>query len=343
MVNHNSPFKAVFIALLMFCTAMSVQARDYVLNNFLPPAHFMRAVMVEWAEDVEEATEGRVAFTIPSGSLAPPPQQVNAVRSGVADAALIANIFLANQAPELSMSSLPFLINDAEAASVANWRSYERFLSEKDPLGELGVVMLSTFNFSGAYLYSLSDSNVNSVDELKDMRLWALPGTAAETLKNLGVSPVTSPAVQVSETVSKGVVDAFYGISPESVIDFKASAYTQAIIQFPLTATSTSFSFFVNERAWRRISAEDKATIRELSGEALARKAGIAAQAASDNAMMQMEAEGIALYYNDGDLYEELRASAQPLYDRFYEQMSEAGLDGPAMLEYFQQEFSNYD
>ncbi|MGH6628385.1 MAG: TRAP transporter substrate-binding protein DctP, partial [Burkholderiales bacterium] len=153
-----------------------------VFNVFLPPGHFLRAESARWAAEVEKATEGRVKVEIPAGSLAPPPQQLSAVKSGIADMAVMANVFLGRGAPLTQMSTMPFLVSDASAASVALWRVHEKHLAAKNEFKD--VQLLSLFHFSPGYLYSMTDAPVNSVDELKARRMWALPGEAADVMKS---------------------------------------------------------------------------------------------------------------------------------------------------------------
>jgi TRAP-type transport system periplasmic protein len=331
----------VLTGLVLSSGALAAQAETkLILNNFFPPSHFIRGVFEQWTADVTAATDGRITFEVPAGSLAAPPQQVSAVKSGIADLAITANVFVQKQAPMLSYSSLPFLINDAEAASVANWRTYDKFLADKAPLDRLGVETLSVFNYSGGHLYGLEDEPIQSLETLQSKRVWALPGYTAENIKNMGISPITGPAVQVSETVAKGVVDAFYGISFESVTDFKAAPYTKNIVQFPFSGTSTSFSLFINKRAWSRIGAEDQAVIRNLAGEALARKVGAAAKAASAKALADMEADGINVVQADPALYAAFQDAARPLFDDFSKDAEKAGIDATAMLEFFKSEYA---
>lgn len=327
---------AVGVTIASFNSAL--QAKELIFNNFFPPSHFIHGVMNEWASDVATATDGRVTFTVPAGTLAAPPQQLSAVKSGIADVAMTANIFIQKQVPVLSYSSLPFLISNAEAASVANWRTYEKFLANKAPLKKYGVEMLSVFNFSGGNLYGLEDKPIETLEELKSKRLWALPGYTADTIKNIGVSPVTGPAVKVSEVVSKGVVDAFYGISYESVTDFKASPYTKNIVRFPYAGTSTSFSLFINKRTWAKISKKDQAIIKKLSGEALSRKVGKAAANASSVALTKMELSGIKVIPGSQNLYQGLKNAAQPLFTDFAKKADKFGVNGNELLDFFKSE-----
>ncbi|MEH6579679.1 MAG: TRAP transporter substrate-binding protein DctP [Amphritea sp.] len=331
----------VLAGIALMGASLAVQAETtLIFNNFLPPSHFIRDVTAQWAADVERETQGRVKLEIPAGSLAAPPQQVNAVKSGIADLAITANVFVQKQAPLLSYSSLPFLINDAEAASVANWRTYSKFLADSAPLKRHGVDILSVFNFSGGHLYGLAEEPIETMEQLGSKRLWALPGYTAGTIKNLGLSPVTGPAVKVSETVAKGVVDAFYGISYESVTDFKAAPYTKNIVQFPFSGTSTSFSLIINKRAWSKLSDQDRQIITKLSGESFARNVGAAAKQASIEALAAMQADGIKLINAKPEFYAAFKDASQPLFEGFYKQAENSGFDGKAMLADFRAEYA---
>ncbi|MEL0613034.1 TRAP transporter substrate-binding protein DctP [Marinomonas arenicola] len=332
--------KSIAVGAVIISSASALQAKELILNNFFPPTHFISGVLAHWSAEIAQQTDGRVKFVIPAGSLAAPPQQLSAVKSGVADAALTANIFVQKQVPVLGYSSLPFLVDDAEAASVANWRTYEKFLEAKKPLKKYGVEILSVFNFSGGHLYGLEDKPIETIEELKSKRLWALPGYTSETIKNIGVSPVTGPAVNISEVVAKGVVDAYFGISFESVTDFKASPYTKNIVRFPYSGTSTSFSLFINNRTWSRISEQDQAVIRKLSGEVLSRQVGVAAKEASLQALTKMEIDGIKVIPAKAQFYQALKTAAEPLFVDFKDEAKDFGVNGSDLLDYFSSQYA---
>ena len=314
--------------------ALPAQAQTKLLFNvFLPPAHFLQQPMRDWAADVEKVTGGNVKVEFAAGNLAPPPQQLPGAASGIFDIAVTANIFIKSKAPLLEMSSLPWMIFDAEAASVALWRMYGKHFASKNQFPD--VQLLSLFHFSGGHAYSLSDKPINSVDELKSRKMWALPGEAADLLKNLGNSPITSPAVQVSESVSRGVVDGVYGISLDAVVDFKASPYIKAITLFPRTATSTNFSMFINKGKWASLSEKDRAAILSVSGEKLSAAAGRAANKAAVESLAKMKADGIKAVEVDPAFYAALQKAAEPSYKQFELTAAKSGLDGKALVTEF--------
>ncbi|WP_323042279.1 hypothetical protein [Gemmobacter sp.] len=100
-------FKAGLLSALMLAAPASAET-TIVFNNFLSPNDKLWLdVMKPWIADVEKATEGRVKFTVPSSSLAPPPEILNSVQQGVADGAFQMVGFLREKHPELQMSLLP--------------------------------------------------------------------------------------------------------------------------------------------------------------------------------------------------------------------------------------------
>ncbi|MDN5250374.1 TRAP transporter substrate-binding protein DctP [Betaproteobacteria bacterium LSUCC0117] len=328
------------IATLALATALAAPAQaqtKLLFNVFLPPTHFLQQPMRDWAADVDKATGGNVKVEFAAGNLAPPPQQLPGVASGIFDIAVTANIFIKSKAPLLEMSQLPWLIYDAEAASVALWRMYGKHFEAKNQFPD--VQLLSLFHFAGGHAYSLTDKPINSVDELKSRKMWALPGEAADLLKNLGISPITGPAVKVGEPVSRGVVEGVYGISLDSVVDFKASPYIKAITLFPKAATSTNFSMFINKGKWAALSEKDRAAILSVSGEKLAAAVGRAANEASARSLAKMKASGIQAYNVDPAFYDTLQKAAERSYKEYEGTAAKAGLDGKALVAEFKAQY----
>lgn len=311
-----------------------------VMNTFFAPTYFLYEPIQQWTEDVAEATDGRVTISIPAGALTPPPQQVSSVRTGIADIGITANIFFQQQVPELSYPSLPFQISDAEAASVATRQTYDALLADKKPMNRLDVELLSIFAFNAAHLYSVKGGAIDSIEELKSRRMWSLPGYTTDTIVNLGLTPVTGPAVQLNEHVSKGVLDAYYGVGPDAVTDFNVTAYTDGVTRFPTGVSTATFSIFINERVWKRLSDEDRAAIASVSGVEFSRKIGAAAQAYADSAMEKIAAEGAEIIDASDAFYAAMQEASAPIYASFNDANAAQGVDGEALVQTFRENYT---
>lgn len=306
---------------------------ELVMNIFLPQQHFLYAELTEWGKEVEKVTEGRVAITVPAGSLAPPPQQYGAVTSGVADIAVTANIFIQRKEPLIAVSQLPWLTISAEDASIALWKTYQDKLEDKGLFAD--VKLLSLFHFGGGQAITFDDTPINSLSDLKARKVWALPGASAKLLVEEGISPVTTPAVQVSEPVSSGVVNGVFGLSLESARDFRIGNYIKTVTEFPTWISVTSFSMVMNLDKWNSISEQDRAAISAISGVRLAKDIGAAADAEYQNARDEFVAAGVSFVPADPAFFDALQKPAAALYADFEKEAERRGVDGADLIETF--------
>jgi TRAP-type C4-dicarboxylate transport system substrate-binding protein len=312
-------------------------AENILFNCFFPPQHYVcREMLPELGKRIQKATAGRVAITIPPKSVAAPPDQYDAVVNGVADGALQFNQFISNKVAGIQVAQLPFVgIEAAEPASVALWRTYQKFFADK---GEYkGVVLLSVYVANGAEFFSTTDKPIETVEDVKGRKMWALPGTTANLIKQTGAAVVAGPAVQMLEIVSKGVVDGYTGIGVSAAEEFKLVSYTKSATIFKAKIFQPSFSFFIGEKKWGQVSAADQAAIRKALGEDFARFAG-ALQDSKDKAN-QAKFFGAGVKRLDGSDAElaKLKALGQPTVDAWIKRVDGMGVDGKAALAYYQQ------
>lgn len=321
-------------------TSLPVAAQTKLLFSvFTPKTQFMYPVFEDWGKEVERVTQGRVKVEFSAGAMAPPPQQVSAVQSGVFDVGYVANPFIAGQSQLVAFSELPWQVNNIEAASIANWRTYQKFLADKEQYK--GVHLLSIFNIGSWGFSSTTDSPINSVDAVKRVKLWALPGGPANILKDMGISPITSPAIQVSESVSRGVVQGIFALPPDVMVDYKAAPYVKVMTKFATYASTTSFSMVINKSKWDAISKQDRDSIMAISGEKMAAKAGRAADIALDSALNQMKAAGVKVIDGDQSFYVELQKAGESQYKAFGERAAKLGVDGKSLIDYYVNEYKN--
>lgn len=333
--------RALIISSVSIAAACSLPASaqtKLLANIFLPPGHFSQKVFRDWAADVEKASGNSIKIEFTAGNLAPPPQQMSAAASGIFDIGLVANQFIKAKAPLVQFSSLPWMVDDPEKASVALWRTYEKHFASKNQYPD--VHLLGLLHFTGGNLYSLNDKPIDSMDELKKRKLWALPGPAADLLKSVGISPVTSPAVQISESVSRGVVEGHIGLAEESVTDFKVGPYSKTMTQFPRGVTSTSFSVFMNKAKWDSLNAKQKEAFNQASGAALAERLGKVARQATVEANNELKAAGMKTIKVNPAFYAELKKATEPQYQQMNEAFNKAGLDPRTVLQDFEKEMA---
>jgi TRAP-type C4-dicarboxylate transport system substrate-binding protein len=253
-----------------FSTLASAQT---VLNvsTWLPPTHAQNAVVwPTWAKWVEEATEGRVTVNIEYSSNNPG-QLFDIVEDGVSDAAFSFHGFIPGRFKLQEIVELPGLGVNAEAASAAHWRTYEKYLKKANEHDGLELLALFTH---GAGVMQTSFP-VNSLDDLKGKKIRIGGGIQAEIGKRLEVIPVAAPGNKVYELMQTGVVDGVFMPMTEQQAQrlYEVAPYVTAL---PTGMYMGSFAMFINPDFMDSLGEKDANAIRSVSGERLSTMAGAA-------------------------------------------------------------------
>lgn len=328
--------RAPLLASLFAATALAGPASaetELTFNIFFPQTHFAWPVFQAWAEDISDATDGELRIVFPPQSVAPPPGIVDAVRNGVADGGFIFNGFVGQQYPGTMLTQMPFVdLGDSETMSVAFWETYETNFADIEDVR--GIEIVSGFHLGPTYLCSTTNEPITTLEELQGRRVWALPGTIADTLAAMDLAITASPAVQLQELTSRNTVDAHLGVTMETIVAFGVAPYTQSCLDMSPALQSASFSIFFNQRTWDRLSVEHRAAIEALSGTVLAARLGAATDAADDAARAQLEAMGVTFAPIDDGLLAAMREASTGVAQVWAEAVEAAyGLDGMALIE----------
>lgn len=323
---------AALVATTTFA-APAVAQTELSFNIFFPKTNFAWPVFQAWSEDIAAATDGEVVVTFPAQSVSPPPGVVDAVRNGVADGGFIFNGFIAQAAPGTMASQMPFIsVGDSAAMGEVFWNAYTENFADVENVG--GVEVVSAFHLGPTYLCSVTDTPITTLEDLQSRRVWALPGTIAGTLTEMDLSITASPAVQVQELASRNTVDAHLGLTMDTTISFGVGPYTKSCVETTESIQSASFMVFFNQRKWDRLSDEHRAAITELSGAALARRIGEAADDADTAARAELEAMGVTFAPINPVLDAAMREAANGVAGTWAEQVQSLyGIDGLALIE----------
>jgi TRAP-type C4-dicarboxylate transport system substrate-binding protein len=326
------------LACLVLLPAQAAAETKIVFNIFTPPSHFIWPVLRGWAQDVARVTEGRVTLEFPAESVAPPPKILEAVKNGVADGGFMFNAFLAPKIKGPMVGQLPWMVpaDQSAAASVALWRTYQKFFADKGEFAD--VHLLSLNHWGGAGLCSVSGTPITTLDDLKKRKLWALAGNVSTIVKNLGISFVAGPAVQIHEYVSRNVVDAYTGITWESINSFKAASYTKSCVLFDRYMQSANFSVFMNKGTWAKLGQADRDAITKIAGEPLALRIGGSFDKANGAAKAMLVKQGVTFAKIHPDLLAALEKAAAPVQAQWIESVKPMGVDGKAAIAFMRAE-----
>lgn len=323
------------------CMAVQPAFADTTIlfNNFLGPNDALWTdVLHPWINDIQTATEGRVTFSVPDASLAPPPELLNAVQQGVVDGAFQMVSFLRESNPELQLPLLPMTYFGNEETSVAAWRTYERYFAGHAHMD--GVHLLGIITTPSGSFFNMGDQPFQSAADLQGVKMWALPGVTSEALAALGAVVTPGPAVRMYEVISGGVVDAFCCINFQSLEVFNVSQYIGSVTEIPGALFAPAFAVFVRNDVWDTISAEDQATITALSGESLAHR-GTFGDGPEIEARQRAIDRGIPVIQSSDAFNAELTAAFAPIRQAWIDSVAPLGIDGQAALDFYLAEQAN--
>lgn len=299
------------------------------VNNWLPPTHPIVSDMIKpWAAAVEEATKGNVQVEILPAPLGPPPASFDIAKDGLADVAFGVHGYTPGRFTVTQIAELPFITKSSEALSAAYWRLHEKSLSKLNE--HEGVKVLTVFTHGPGHIFT-ADEPVTSLDTLSGKKMRVGGGIVNDVATAMGMVPVHAPSSKSYELLSNGVADGIL-FPLESVPFFKLDSVLKHGMTVPGGLYNTSFFVVMNQNTWDSLSEADKKAIDSVSGEAFARMAGAAWDAADARGMEQIKAAGISMTEMPPEMLAEVKERVQPVIDKALEAISAKGIDAEAAL-----------
>jgi TRAP-type C4-dicarboxylate transport system substrate-binding protein len=304
-----------------------------LFNKLTPPLSPTNARVVDpWLAGIEQATEGRVRIVTPVRNMAPPHEQLKLVTSGRADGAFQLNLFLEHSHPLLQIGFLPGIKQSAEADAVALWRTYQKYFAPKRPFVE--AKLLGFFCAPAGHIYNIDKTPIQSLRDLKDKKVWSLPGSPARTVTCLGAAAVPGPAIWMHQIISNGAVDAFSCVEYADLETYDVLQYVGAATEIEGGLFSAQFCVFFGNAKWREIAPRDQDAIMEISGEALARRSS-SIDAQCEAVKQRYLAQGGIVVPATPAFNAEIKQAWAPLIDQWIESANQQGVDGRAALDFY--------
>ena len=315
-------------------------AADYTLtiSSWAPPTHGLNAQM--WPnliKMIEEATDGRVTAEV-KYKLAPPPAQMDLVLDGAADISVIFHGYQAGRFAATKLIELPGYEGNAEAASVAYWRVFDKYLKAADE--HRGVKVIGLHTHGPAQLHS--DQKVTSLDGIKGLKVRVPGGVGSQVGEALGAVGIKVPAPKVYETLASKAADGV--VMPfESRAGFKLTDVARNVYEMPGGLYRGSFAFIMNEDAFNELP-EDlrKALDEKVFGEPTSRMAGAVWDDIDRKGRAATEsAEGNSITEADAGAQAAYSELSQPIVSSVLEEIDGLGIDAKAARQMVVDEMSS--
>ncbi len=241
--------KSLSVAALLVAglSTSPADAQTLRFNQITPSSHFFHErLLMPWAKDVEQATDGRVKVEFTGSSLGPMPRQFDMALNGIADLTTGNQAAIPGRFPMTLITELPFLTDSAEAMSVALWRVHQQHLTKADEYK--GTKLLTLFTSGPSHLYTMN-KEITSLDVLSGMKLRVSGITLEKMAKSFGAVTIATPVSEIYEVISKGVVDGTI-TTDTSISGWKVEKYIKYQTIVPGGLSYGPFFLVMNQRKW---------------------------------------------------------------------------------------------
>ncbi|MBM9595404.1 TRAP transporter substrate-binding protein [Roseitranquillus sediminis] len=309
-------------ALAALALPAAAQETTLKVSHYLPTVHGIHTdFIVPWTEAITECTGGEVQFEISAAGsqLGNVARQQEQVMAGVVDIAHGLHGIPRGRFPRTSIIDMPFLTDDAGAATYALWELLPEYLAEEYQ----GLKVLALHAHNGGLLHT-NGARVETMEDMQGLRIRTPSPAVSEMLSTLGATPQGLPPGEVYENLQRGVIDGT--VFPwDPVKSFGLNEVLTNHLDFG--AYTVSFFFVMNENSYDSLSPEAQACIDELSGDALVGKFGDWWDAWDAPGREEAEAAGHEIITLSDEERARWREALQPMIQSYLETVKSEGVD----------------
>ncbi|HEY5643081.1 MAG TPA: TRAP transporter substrate-binding protein DctP [Woeseiaceae bacterium] len=239
-----------------------VHAETLKIATVTPEGSAWMKEMRESARLVKERTNGRVEIKYYGGGVMGNDTKVlGRIRIGSLQGAAVTPSAVAAQYPDMNLLGLPLIFDTEEEAAFVRARLDEKLSQGLENAG------YANFGFAaGGFAILMSNTPISTLADLKGKKVWVPEGDNISymSMEALSLSPVTLPLTDVLTGLQTGLID-IVAMSPIGALVLQWHTKIKYVTELPLVYT---LGFMVvDARAFSKISAEDRAIVREVMEE----------------------------------------------------------------------------
>jgi len=194
---------AVAALALVLANGVAIAQTKWDLPSAYSPGNFHTENLVQFANDVDNASGGRLKITVHSNaSLFKAPEIKRAVQGAQAQAGEILLVNFENENPLFGVDGVPFLATsyaDSMKLYKASRPALEKLLAAQ------GIKLLYTVPWPPQGIFSKKP--IDSVADMKGLKWRAYSPATARIAELVNAQPVTVQAAELSQAMATGVID----------------------------------------------------------------------------------------------------------------------------------------
>ncbi len=316
--------KYVFSAAALVLASQALAQVKWDLPAGYPASNFHSENLVQFANDVDKATGGKLKITVhPNASLFKAPEIKRAVQQGQAQ---IGEILLVNYQNEWQMfgaDGLPFLADSYDSA-MKLYQAQKPFLQKK--FNEQGMSLLYAVAWPPQGIYAKKP--INSAADLKGVK-WRAYGPATSRIAELvGAQPVTVQAAELSQAMATGVIESYMS-SGSTGLDTKTYEHIKNF--YDTQAWLPKNAVMVNKAAFDALDAPSKQALLKAAADAETR-GWAASRRVNTESLEKLKANGMNIVPPSPALKADMKKVGDVMLKEW---LAKAGPEGQALVDAF--------
>ena len=291
---------------------------------FFPPIHVQAKAAMDWAQEIETRSGGRIQITVhPGGSLTKADQCWQGVVNGISDLGMSCFAYTPGRFPLLEALDLPLGWPDGLAAT----RVATALTAKYNPAEIQGAKILYVHAHGPGIL--ATKKPVRALADLKNMKIRGT-GLSAGIATALGATAVGMPQPETYDALQKGVVEGTF-CPIETLKGWKQGEVIEYVTDTKAIGYTTAMFVAMNQKTWEALPADLQQIVADVSA-AWVDKHGEAwnqADAEGLEFVKSLNREIIALSPEEEALW---KAQVAPIVDKYLAQAAEKGLPGADFL-----------
>ncbi|WP_297623192.1 TRAP transporter substrate-binding protein [Nocardioides sp.] len=301
------------------------------LGHPFAPEHLIQTEVLEpWAEEVEEATDGKVKIEIvPGGALGAGDVVYENVNSGAQDLGFSAPSYTPGRFPITDVVELPFLFDSAVEGTETMWQVWEEFPEFQEEYGDTKVLGLWANDIGDLWT---SKKPISTLEDVKGLTLRAPGNAQVELVNQLGGSGTVIPGAEVYDSIDRGVIDGLM-VADSGLVTLNL---LEGLINYGVICncyTNTGF-LVANQDAWDALTEDQQEAIEGLSGEELSLRAAEAYDSAYAAALDAVDEAGVEVTVLEGDELDKWRAAGETVIEDYIQDRSADGLPAQEIVDF---------
>lgn len=295
--------------------------------DFAPPMHPAQAKLFpEWAEAINEATDGLVSIELyPGGSLLGSGDIYPGVASGNADIGHDVSGYNAGRLPVLNSMYLGGI--EYKNTKVSSYVARD-LINELDPEELHDTELMFVYGIAPGLIMSIDP--VESLEDLQGMQIRA-SGTNVETLEKLGATPVAMPVSETYEALSRGIVDG--SLLPADTLESFNLAEVINYVTHSSLIYNTVHYITMNKDVWNSFPEHIQEAIREVNEQFFEEAVEMYTEEVERGLQYAIEEHGVEEIHLSEEETERWKEALEPLIDEHIEYLNSEGLNGQEIMD----------